>query len=105
MPVPEILFPAGESLDDDNSCNYFEGIFADHGCAVSPSCLTCPLVVCKHDDPSVTQRESRRVLEEQRAKFYWDTVATDGPAVAMARMIEVYGVTERTVYRILKRVR
>lgn len=77
------------------------GYPADTGCEVSPSCLECPLPQCKYDD----------LLWYQD----WKQRQKDVPVVARARELETrstggiavvakeFGITERTVYRVLKR--
>lgn len=40
-----------------------EAIYRDTGCEVSPSCLRCPLPVCRYDDPGYLARQ--RIAERQ----------------------------------------
>lgn len=98
------LFPAGALLDDENESNYFKGRLVDNGCSASPSCLECPLAYCVYEDKAMVRKAQLGAHDATRAKFYWDTVATDGAKAAMLKVCEVYEITERTVHRLLKRV-
>ena len=73
--------------------------YEDDGCEVSPSCLRCPLPRCKYDDPGwlnrlVREQRDRRILR------VWLEAGT--PVDDLARR---FGVSERTVFRILAAVR
>ena len=103
--IADHLFPAGALLDDENDTNYYRGVVADHGCEFSPSCLTCPLRVCKHDDVLVANQAVREVNDAKRGKLYFDMLETDDHVVAIKKACEVYGITDRTMYRVLRRVR
>ena len=50
--------------------------YRDDGCDISPSCLECPLSLCKYDDPGWMQRESKRVRDDAiyRARLDGDAV-------------------------------
>ena len=94
-------------ITDDNETDYFVGLASDTGCRLAPSCLNCPLPQCIHDAPTAGQvlRLAGRTRDAEKAKLYWDTVESDGPSTAMAKVREDYGITERTVHRILRRHR
>ncbi len=73
--------------------------YRDEGCEVSPTCLECPLPRCKFDDPDWYRRlrlasRDARVLEALRTE-------RDRPAELARR----FGVSVRTVQRIMKRAR
>jgi hypothetical protein len=69
------------------------------GCNVSPSCFTCPLEDCLWETPTA------------RLAYLWDQSALAlfaqhqhlGTAQAVAAVAKTMEVTERTVYRALKR--
>lgn len=73
--------------------------YADTGCDMHPSCLACPLVRCRFDEPGgmrkMISRERDRLIirlqQEQRL-----------PAHVLARR---FGISRRTVFRVLKRAR
>lgn len=71
--------------------------YPDSGCQASPSCLSCPLPVCKHDDPYALQRSITAALDLK----VWQAVKQDGLSIEDA--MERFQVTERTVYRKLAR--
>ena len=73
--------------------------YRDEGCEVSPTCLECPLPRCKYDDPDWYRRlrlasRDARVLEALRTGR--------GRPAELARR---FGVSLRTVQRIMKRAR
>ena len=70
--------------------------YKDDGCDVSPSCLDCPLPLCKYDDPGWVQRESKRVRDDSiyRARLDGD------PVLDIAQR---FGVSPRTVHRVISR--
>lgn len=73
--------------------------YRDEGCEVSPTCLECPLPRCKYDDPDWYRRlrlasRDARVLEALRTER--------GRPAELARR---FGVSLRTVQRIMKRAR
>ncbi len=70
--------------------------YRDTGCSLSPSCLNCPLVRCRYDEPAgaVTVRRAdrdARILALRRQHL---------PVREVARRA---GVTTRTVQRALRR--
>ena len=42
-----------------------EGVVADLGCEVSPSCLQCPLAKCRYDDPGAYRAHLRQDRDEK----------------------------------------
>lgn len=63
------------------------------GCEeVSPTCLTCPLPICKYDDPGVLTRW-RRQERDREVIAAMQTM----PVEDVARR---FGISERTAYRI-----
>jgi len=72
--------------------------YADTGCDVHPSCLSCPLVRCRYDVPGGTRRllslgRDLSMVEMQRAGSGIDEIARR------------CGVSRRTVFRVLARSR
>jgi hypothetical protein len=71
----------------------------DRGCEVHPRCLECPLPACKYDDLAGYRRQLRRSQDLQIFR-----------AVVRRRFSQVqaadhFGVSRRTVQRVLQRVR
>ena len=71
--------------------------YGDNGCDLHSSCLTCPLPQCRYDDPGWIQREERQqrdgaILEARLAE-----------ALAVPQLADRFGVSTRTVHRILRR--
>ena len=69
--------------------------FQDRGCDLSPSCLACPLPVCKYDDPSWI----RRVDRQSRVNEIFSLREEGMTANDIAPLV---GVSPRTVHRVLR---
>ena len=72
--------------------------YTDTGCDVHPSCLTCPLVRCRYDEPGGV----RRLYNEDRDRAIAGMQREGVAVVAIARR---FGVSRRTVFRALARAR
>jgi len=72
--------------------------YVDTGCEVHPSCLTCPLVRCRYDEPG----GARKLLSHDRDRSIVELRRRGLPVNAIASRA---GVSRRTVFRILARVR
>lgn len=72
--------------------------YTDTGCDVHPSCLTCPLVRCRYDEPG----GARKVLSEDRDRAIVSMKREGVPVDAIALR---FGVSRRTVFRALARGR
>lgn len=72
--------------------------YQDEGCRAYPSCLKCPLPRCIYDEPVPVRHPERCQQEQEIARLYRSGV----PALELAHR---YKISERTVYRILRRRR
>jgi hypothetical protein len=72
--------------------------YVDSGCDLHPSCLTCPLVRCRYDEPG----GARRLLSEERDRTILALQRQQTPVSAIAKR---FGVSRRTVFRVLARSR
>ena len=72
----------------------------DQGCNLAPKCLECPFPTCKHDGGRTNAKIQVREGKDAQAE---NLVTTQGltPEQAARRL----GVTPRTVYRMISRVR
>jgi hypothetical protein len=70
--------------------------YADDGCEESPSCLNCPLPICKYDDPGWLRREDRRHRDDEIFRLRKEGV----PVPELARQFRV---STRTVHRVIQR--
>ena len=70
--------------------------YADTGCDMHPSCLTCPLVRCRYDEPG----GARRLFSESRDR---QIVAMRRSGEAINQIAGRFGVSRRTVFRVLAR--
>ena len=75
-------------------------IVPDQGCQYSPSCLACPLPVCKHDRPNGQHPDNSKQARDLAAA---SMILSQNLTAQQAA--ERLGVTVRTVYRILSRAR
>ena len=75
------------------------GDYRDTGCDLFHSCLSCPRARCKYDDPAEAQRERAMMQDRQKVRL----MEREGWTVEEAA--ERFGVTARTVHRILARTR
>ena len=73
--------------------------YEDTGCEVSDSCLDCPLPKCRYDDPVWYQR-NRRLARDFRI-----VRTMQQEALSIEDTAERFGITNRTVFRILQRCR
>lgn len=88
-----------DSATDSRSVAYYQKFHADLGCEVAPSCLACPLPACKHDDPTGYQRW-RRQLRDRRIVSQMEK-----QGLSIQRAALSFQVTERTIFRIIARMR
>ncbi|MEX2245735.1 MAG: hypothetical protein WEC75_03520 [Dehalococcoidia bacterium] len=73
--------------------------YRDTGCELSPSCLRCPLARCKYDEPGGarrmrTERRDREIARLRRRH-----------RVPVDMLAQTYGITRRSVFRILRGTR
>ncbi len=70
--------------------------YEDTGCEAAPSCLECPLAMCKYDDPGWDKRLAKAKRDAEIMKQRQAGIGID-------RIAASTGVSRRTVYRILSR--
>ena len=73
--------------------------YRDEGCELAESCLECPLPQCIYDQP----RGRQRWLKAVRDKAVVGQFLTGGKGVKELSLM--FGISQRTVQRILKKVR
>jgi hypothetical protein len=88
-------FTASTTLDATPEFYHYE----DTGCEVSNTCLNCPLPQCKHDDPVWFQRNRRL------ARDFNVLTAIRVESLTVEEAAARFSVTERTIFRILRRCR
>lgn len=73
--------------------------YPDDGCDIAPSCLNCPLPVCKWDYPGVTGNNVKRAWHRN---IRTEAIRRDRAAGMMVKAImQKHGVSQRTVMRAL----
>lgn len=70
--------------------------YADDGCEASTSCLSCPLVICKYDDPGWTSRQDRGQRDDEIFRLR-------KTGVSVPELSRQFKVSTRTVHRIVQR--
>ncbi len=81
---------AGTALPIVRSDSLPEGtVYHDKGCSISPSCLECPLAVCRYDDRELRRRNLHRKIQEMRAAKF-----------SVASVAQHFGLSIRTIYRV-----
>ena len=70
--------------------------YVDTGCELAPSCLECPLAICKYDDPTWHSR-SRTVMRDQ------EIVRLRTKGLRVADIAKIAKTSDRTVYRVIQR--
>ncbi len=70
--------------------------YKDDGCDASLTCLSCPLTLCKYDDPGWLQRESRRIRDDEIFRLRQKRVP-------VSEISNRFGISTRTVHRIVHR--
>ena len=68
--------------------------YRDDGCEIHPQCLTCPLPRCRYDEPGGLNGMLTRMRDREVVRL-----RTKGAPVE--DIAEVFGVSRRTVFRIL----
>lgn len=71
--------------------------YRDTGCDIHPVCLTCPLPRCRYDEPGWRQREERDQRDSELLQIRLRN------AISVEELAARFGVSARTVHRILKR--
>jgi hypothetical protein len=69
--------------------------YTDTGCDLYPSCLRCPLPRCRYDDPG----GASAVLRGGRDAAIVRLADRDG--VPVDRLAEMFGLSRRTIFRVL----
>ncbi len=71
--------------------------YQDEGCDLSPSCLNCVLPLCRYDQPGGIRGLRTRGRDEEIIRL------RQSERVPIATLARRFGVSRRTVFRILRR--
>ena len=88
--------PNGRKVRTDALPEHLE--YRDSGCDLAPSCLRCPLVRCRYDEPG----GARRLLQEPRDEA---VLRRRDEGIAIDAVAQEFGLSRRSVFRILARGR
>ena len=93
--VDDFLDNPDEEIDlPPEYCHY-----QDNGCELADSCLNCPVARCVYDEPGGKQRYIKRLRDKQILELF----TTEGKG--MGELAAMFGISQRTVQRVLKRVK
>lgn len=88
------------------SRGYGVDVMADNGCSAElPSCLNCPLVRCRFDEPETPREIQHRQRAAAMARRVDDLRARYGTLQVIDLVAGEYGVSKRTVHRALAATR
>jgi hypothetical protein len=90
---PEQRRPNGRRVRSDALPEHVE--YRDTGCELAPSCVRCPLVRCRYDEPG----GARKLLLGSRDETLRRRRREDG--VAIEALAVEFGLSRRSVFRIL----
>lgn len=92
----EELHPNGRAIRSDALPEHLD--YADGGCSFAPSCLRCPLEHCIYEQPGGARRAIVDARDETLVRLREDGVAIN----ILARE---FGLSRRSVFRVLAKVR
>ncbi len=72
--------------------------YRDDGCEVSPTCLTCPLPVCRYEVPGGLAALQRRPRDAELLALYRAGAGIDG-------LCRRFGLSRRSIFRIIAAAR
>jgi len=93
---PALRRPSGRRVRSDALPEHSD--FQDGGCSLSPTCLRCPLARCRYDEPGGARRMIKGSRDVAVQAFRDDGLAID-------TLAQQFGLSRRTVFRILARGR
>jgi hypothetical protein len=70
--------------------------YTDTGCDLYPSCLRCPLPRCRYDEPGGAGRMLRGGRDAAILRVAHE------PGMTIERLAEQFGVSRRTIFRVLR---
>jgi AraC-like DNA-binding protein len=73
--------------------------YQDNGCEFADSCLDCPFPDCLYDQPGGKQRWLKNLRDEAVLRLFNDQAKT------VKELAGMFGVSRRTIQRILKQAR
>ncbi len=71
-------------------------VYRDTGCDSAPSCLECPLALCKYDDPNGARHDRTVIRDTEIMRLFAEGFKVSAIALKV-------NISNRTVYRIIQR--
>ena len=72
--------------------------YQDEGCELAASCLACPYEKCVYDEPGGRQHRVKDIHNREISRLYH-------AGKVVPQLAAMFGVSQRTVHRALKRVK
>ena len=94
--VSDDRHPDGRKVRSDALPEHLD--YRDQGCELAPSCLRCPLVRCRYDEPG----GARKLLQGSRDEAVWHR---RGEGVGIDALAQEFSLSRQSVFRILARGR
>ncbi len=71
-------------------------VYEDTGCDLAPSCLECPLALCKYDDPDGARYDRTVMRDTEIMRLFAEGLKVSAIALKV-------NISNRTVYRVIQR--
>lgn len=71
-------------------------VYQDTGCDLAPSCLECPLALCKYDDPNGARYDRTVMRDTEIMRLFAEGLKVSAIALKV-------NISNRTVYRVIQR--
>ena len=71
-------------------------VYRDTGCDLAPSCLECPLALCKYDDPNGARYDQTVMRDTEIMRLFAEGLKVSTIALRV-------NISNRTVYRVIQR--
>ena len=71
-------------------------VYEDTGCDLAPSCLECPLALCKYDDPNGARYDRTVMRDTEIMRLFAEGLKVSAIALKV-------NISNRTVYRVIQR--
>ena len=71
-------------------------VYEDTGCDLAPSCLECPLALCKYDDPNGARYDRTVMRDTEIMRLFAEGLKVSAIALRV-------NISNRTVYRVIQR--
>ena len=71
-------------------------VYEDTGCDLAPSCLECPLALCKYDDPNGARYDRTVMRDTEIMRLFAE-------GLKVSAIASIVNISSRTAYRVIQR--